>query len=61
MRQAGEVIRTDIGMTMEGMPKGNGTVVFVNPEDARAAIEMFNGFDWFGSILEVREVSPCVF
>lgn len=38
MRQAGEVIRADIGMTMDGQPKGNGTVVFVNPEDARSAI-----------------------
>ncbi|KAK8849790.1 hypothetical protein IAR55_005126 [Kwoniella newhampshirensis] len=55
MRQAGEVIRADIGMHMDGTPKGNGTVVFVNPEDAKAAIEMYNGFDWFGNILEVRE------
>ena len=74
MRQAGDVIRTDIGMHMDGRPKGNGTVVFVEPEGARNAIggplcsldhgmadiiiaEMFNGFDWFGNILEVREVS----
>ena len=38
MRQAGEVIRADIGMMMDGRPKGNGTVVFVSPEDARNAI-----------------------
>lgn len=72
MRQAGEVIRSDIGMHMDGTPKGNGTVVFTDPEFARAAIgesslstltrtdpwaEMFHGFDWFGNILEVREVS----
>ena len=38
MRQAGEVIRADIGMMMDGRPKGNGTVVFVTPEDARTAI-----------------------
>jgi hypothetical protein len=71
MRQAGEVIRSDVGFFPDGRPKGNGTAVFVNPEDARAAIgtstrasagfgayslvEMFNGYDWFGSILEVRE------
>ncbi|WRT69833.1 uncharacterized protein IL334_006824 [Kwoniella shivajii] len=54
MRQAGEVIRADINMHPDGNPKGNGTVVFVNPEDARAAIEMFNGFDWFGNILECK-------
>lgn len=40
MRQAGEVIRADVGMLMDGRPKGNGTVVFVNPEDARNAIGM---------------------
>lgn len=38
MRQAGEVIRTDVGMFPDGSPKGNGTVVFVNPQDAKAAI-----------------------
>jgi len=37
-RQAGDVIRADVGMTMDGRPKGNGTVVFVNPESARQAI-----------------------
>jgi RNA recognition motif-containing protein len=40
MRQAGEVIRADIGMTPDGQPKGNGTVVFINPQDAKAAIGM---------------------
>lgn len=38
MRQAGEVIRADIGMTPDGRPKGNGTVVFADPESARGAI-----------------------
>lgn len=38
MRQSGEVIRADVGMFPDGRPKGNGTVVFVNPEDAKAAI-----------------------
>lgn len=38
MRQAGEVIRTDIATYPDGSPKGNGTVVFVNPQDAKAAI-----------------------
>ncbi|WWC92679.1 uncharacterized protein L201_007638 [Kwoniella dendrophila CBS 6074] len=54
MRQAGEVIRADINLHPDGNPRGNGTVVFVNPEDARAAIEMFQGFDWFGNILECK-------
>lgn len=55
MRGAGEVIRADIGMTPDGRPKGNGTVVFVDPEGAQNAIRTFNGYDWFGSILEVRQ------
>lgn len=38
MRQAGEVIRADVGTTPDGRPKGNGTVVFTEPEAARAAI-----------------------
>jgi hypothetical protein len=41
MRQAGEVIRTDVAMHPDGTPKGNGTVVFINPSDARAAIGEF--------------------
>jgi hypothetical protein len=38
MRQAGEVIRTDCATYPDGSPKGNGTVVFVNAQDAKAAI-----------------------
>lgn len=38
MRQAGEVIRADVGSTADGRPKGNGTVVFADPESARGAI-----------------------
>jgi hypothetical protein len=38
MRQAGEVIRSDIGFYADGRPKGNGTVVFVDPEGAKTAI-----------------------
>jgi RNA recognition motif-containing protein len=38
MRQAGEVIRADVGTTPDGRPKGNGTVVFADAEGARGAI-----------------------
>lgn len=38
MRQAGEVIRADVGMAFDGRPKGNGTVVFLNPQEAQNAI-----------------------
>ena len=38
MRQAGEVIRTDVGFFPDGRPKGSGTVVFLNAQDATNAI-----------------------
>jgi RNA recognition motif-containing protein len=38
MRQSGEVIRADVGMAPDGSPKGTGTVTFMNPADAQAAI-----------------------
>lgn len=42
-------------MTPDGRPKGSGIVAFDNPDDARNAIDMYNGYDWNGRILEVRE------
>ncbi|BEI90470.1 uncharacterized protein CcaverHIS019_0305400 [Cutaneotrichosporon cavernicola] len=55
MRQAGEVIRADVAMTPDGRPKGNGTVVFVDAQGAANAIRQLHGFDWNGSVIEVRE------
>jgi len=40
---------------MDGRPKGSGIVVYDSPDDARNAINTFNGVDWHGRILEVRE------
>ena len=42
-------------MGPDGRPKGTGIVAFDNPEDARNAINQFNGYDWNGRQLEVRE------
>ena len=39
----------------DGRPKGSGIVAFDNPEDARNAIQQFNGYEWQGRALEVRE------
>lgn len=39
----------------DGRPKGSGIVAFDNPEDARNAINQFNGYEWQGRPLEVRE------
>ncbi|WQF78365.1 Putative RNA recognition motif domain, nucleotide-binding alpha-beta plait domain superfamily [Colletotrichum destructivum] len=51
----GVVIRADVHLGPDGRPKGSGIVVFENPEDARNAIQQFNGYDWQGRLLEVRE------
>ena len=42
-------------MAPDGTPKGSGVVAFETPEDAQNAIQQFNGYDWSGRLLEVRE------
>jgi len=54
-RAAGNIIRADINIGADGRPKGSGTVVFETQKDAQQAITMYNGFDWYGRTLEVRE------
>jgi len=54
-RSAGNIIRADINIGADGRPKGSGTVIFETSKDAQQAIGMYNGFDWYGRILEVRE------
>lgn len=54
-RAAGNIVRADINIGYDGRPKGSGTVVFETSKDASQAISMYNGFDWYGRILEVRE------
>lgn len=54
-RTAGNIVRADINMGFDGRPKGSGIVVFATPEDAANAIQMYNGFDWNGRVIEVRE------
>lgn len=53
--RVGGVIRADVHMGPDGRPKGSGIVVFESPEDARNAIQQFNGYDWQGRMIEVRE------
>ncbi|KAI0760605.1 RNA-binding domain-containing protein [Fomes fomentarius] len=54
-RSAGNIIRADINIGIDGRPKGSGTVIFETAKDAQQAISMYNGFDWYGRTLEVRE------
>ncbi|KAF2268402.1 RNA-binding domain-containing protein [Lojkania enalia] len=51
----GSVLRADVHVAPDGRPKGSGIVAFETPEDARNAITQFNGYDWQGRQLEVRE------
>ncbi|PTU18185.1 hypothetical protein P175DRAFT_0504088 [Aspergillus ochraceoroseus IBT 24754] len=53
--QQGAVIRADVHTDASGRPKGSGIVAFESPDDARNAIQQFNGYDWQGRTLEVRE------
>lgn len=51
----GAVIRADVHIGPDGRPKGSGIVAFESADDARNAIQQFNGYDWQGRPLEVRE------
>ncbi|KAL8703892.1 MAG: hypothetical protein Q9201_002943 [Fulgogasparrea decipioides] len=53
--QQGAVIRADVHLGHDGRPKGSGIVAYEHPEDARNAIAQFNGYEWQGRMLEVRE------
>jgi len=53
--QQGTVIRADVHTDPSGRPKGSGIVAFESADDARNAIQQFNGYDWQGRNLEVRE------
>ncbi|ORY92534.1 hypothetical protein BCR35DRAFT_297981 [Leucosporidium creatinivorum] len=54
-RAAGSIIRADVKMNPDGTPTGTGTVVYESAQDAQNAIAMYNGFEFQGNILEVRE------
>ncbi|KAI1632032.1 RNA-binding domain-containing protein [Biscogniauxia mediterranea] len=53
--RSGGVARADVHLGPDGRPKGSGIVMFEHPDDARNAIQQFNGFEWQGRLLEVRE------
>ncbi|KAF8948934.1 hypothetical protein BGZ47_001143 [Haplosporangium gracile] len=54
-RKAGPVDRADIFQDKEGRSRGTGTVSFGSSHDVGRAISMFNGYDWHGRRIEVRE------
>ncbi len=54
-RQAGDVIRADVELDFRGFSRGFGNVFFPTKEEMYKAIDMFNGYDLDGRVLEVRE------
>lgn len=54
-RSAGSIIRADVFFGADGSPTGNGMVIFETARDAQNAISMFNGFEYEGRTMEVRE------
>ena len=54
-REAGDVIRADVELDYRGYSRGFGNVFFATKEEMYRAIEMFNGYELEGRVLEVRE------
>ncbi|KAI8461793.1 RNP domain-containing protein [Phakopsora pachyrhizi] len=54
-RSAGNILRADVHFGPDGGPTGNGMVVFETSRDAQNAITMFNGFEYEGRTISVRE------
>lgn len=50
----GKVIRCEVPQSPNGKGKGYATVLFESPEDAVAAVEMFNETPYLGRNLRVR-------
>ncbi|KAF9104191.1 hypothetical protein BGX27_010199, partial [Mortierella sp. AM989] len=54
-RGAGIVQRANIMQGKDGRSKGHGIVLYATLDDAKKAQDMFNGYEWHGRPLEVRE------
>ncbi|BFZ56843.1 g-strand binding protein [Savitreella phatthalungensis] len=54
-RSAGKIVRADIQTGSDGRSRGNGIVVFETVGDAQNAVDRFNGYEWHGRRIELRE------
>lgn len=54
-RTVGNVIRADIALGPDGRSKGHGTVLYASEADAMAAVMRFEGVDYNGRVLMVRQ------
>ncbi len=53
--RVGDVVYADIPRNPQGRSRGFGIVRYSNTEEAQKAIEQFNGYEWNGRPLVVRE------
>src|SRR5277367_1493384 len=51
----GNVVRSDINLGPDGRSRGSGIVVFETQADAQSAIQQFNGYEFNGRHIDVRE------
>ncbi|KAJ3148434.1 hypothetical protein HDU89_004765 [Geranomyces variabilis] len=54
-RQAGSVYRAEVPQDIQGRSKGYSTLLMGSLDEARKAVAMFNGYEWNGRRLDVRE------
>ncbi|KAI8916755.1 hypothetical protein DFJ77DRAFT_353679 [Powellomyces hirtus] len=54
-RQAGSVYRAEVPLDSQGRSKGYGTLLMGTLDEARKAVSMFNGYEWNGRRIDVRE------
>ncbi|ORY22680.1 hypothetical protein BCR33DRAFT_796960 [Rhizoclosmatium globosum] len=57
-RNAGRVLTATVPKSQAGKSKGYSTVTMASREEGRNAIERYNGFQWMGRNLVVRETNP---
>jgi RNA recognition motif-containing protein len=54
-RNAGNIVRAEVGSLPDGRSKGNGTILFETVADAQRAITQFQGYNWQGRVIELKE------
>lgn len=54
-RGAGNVVRSDINLGPDGRSKGSGVILFETAQEAQNAIQQFNGYEFNGRHLDVKE------
>ena len=52
---SGNVLRSDINLGPDGRSKGSGIILFETAADAQNAIQQFNGYEFNGRHIDVRE------